>query len=154
MRILLKNYANVSTMLLTNVLMLKTTRNRRICALEFWSVASNYKEEWSLNSADTQKKSFSFAYLRRDSKFTKMIRPFSGFILYPYLKTPPHKSKQKVLCSYPGNANTFFSGGSWLWQNDSWVRYYRIESTMSYSKYYNSFTMVETFEVTKKYVWI
>lgn len=60
---------------------------------------------WSLNPVDTAKKSFSFAYLRRDVKFKKMINNYkAGFILYPHLKTPPHKSKQRVLCSYPDNA--------------------------------------------------
>ena len=55
------------------------------------------------------KKAFSFAYLRRDIKFPRMVTGYNaGFILYPHLKTPPHKSKQRVLCSYPVNGASAF----------------------------------------------
>lgn len=56
-----------------------------------------------------EENSLSFAYLRRDHKFGRMggIDGYdSGFILYPELKTPLHKSARKLLCIFPTNGNS------------------------------------------------
>lgn len=53
------------------------------------------KLAWSLTPQNKEKISISYAYLRRDQKFGQMggIDSYdAGFILYPQLKTPPHKS--------------------------------------------------------------
>lgn len=65
------------------------------------------KFAWSLKPSNKKQNSFSFTYIRRDHTFTNIMMDYdAGFILYPHLKTPPHKLPAKVLCSFPANAWT------------------------------------------------
>lgn len=65
------------------------------------------KFAWSSKPADKEKNSFSFAFLRRDLRFsTSGFGLDAGFIIYPHLSTPREKNTQKVLCGYPMNANS------------------------------------------------
>ncbi|XP_055301625.1 uncharacterized protein LOC129568091 [Sitodiplosis mosellana] len=57
---------------------------------------------WSLKPSDKKINSFAFGFLRRDHPFSWVGSGYdAGFIIYPHLKTPSHKTTQKVLCTYP-----------------------------------------------------
>lgn len=63
------------------------------------------KYAWSINSA---RKTFSFAFLRRDQLFNHF--PFdygAGLILYPHLEIPKNKLSVKIRCAFPLDGNTF-----------------------------------------------
>lgn len=80
------------------------------------------KFAWSLKPGDKEKNAFSFGYLRRDHPFKYLGKGYdAGFIIYPHLKTPRHKSLQKVLCFFPVDANTDarFDRGCGRRQNDT-----------------------------------
>lgn len=65
------------------------------------------KFAWGIKPADKEKKSFSFGYLRRDHPFSWLGKGYeAGFIIYPHLRTPRHKSTQKVLCYFPVDGHT------------------------------------------------
>lgn len=65
------------------------------------------KFAWSLKSIDKEQNALSYAFLRRNHTFEYLGTGYdAGFILYPHLKTPPHKLQPKVLCTFPYNSNT------------------------------------------------
>lgn len=67
-------------------------------------VNGNLKHFYSLKAHNHGKTSFSVAFLRKDSQFSRFRRAYdSGFIMYPPLKSPKKKNTYKVYCAFPVN---------------------------------------------------
>lgn len=62
-------------------------------------VGQTLRHAWSFKAGNHEKKSFSVAFLRRDTPFAGFPSGYvSGFILFPHLDTPRIKNTYKVYC--------------------------------------------------------
>lgn len=71
------------------------------------TVASKEYTSWSPSPNSIKNGGVSFAYLRRDARFSKMPLGYkNGYILHSPAQTPRHAYKLKVLCAFPVNAQS------------------------------------------------
>ena len=71
------------------------------------TVPSKDYNSWDPSPASVSSGGTSFSYLRKDAKFSRLVRnENNGYILFPILDTPNGKSTYNVLCSFPMDGGT------------------------------------------------
>lgn len=71
------------------------------------TVASVKYASWAASPESLKSGGVSFAYLRKDARFSKMPLEYNnGYILYPAMSAPIDRYKIKVVCAFPVNGQS------------------------------------------------
>lgn len=71
------------------------------------TVPSDDYNSWDPSPASVKSGGTSFSYVRKDAKFTRLVRnENNGYMLFPILALPAGKSSYNVLCSFPMDGGT------------------------------------------------
>ena len=71
------------------------------------TIPSDDYNSWDPSPASVKSGGTSFSYLRKDAKFSRLVRyENNGYVLFPIQELPTGKSAYNVLCSFPMDGGT------------------------------------------------